>query len=81
MTTNKNNPHKSDPNQAEEPETAYGEKRITFFDSFEEMNEYDLRSYAKMTPEERLHTVYIMRKAYQTESTTEKPFGKHIYFK
>ncbi len=43
--------------------TGHGNKKITFFDSVEQMNEYDYKLYANMTPKERLEMVYKMRNA------------------
>ncbi len=40
--------------QLNERETAYGKKRIRFFDSFEEAEKATLRERMMMTPEERL---------------------------
>jgi hypothetical protein len=44
-------------NKAEEPETKYPAKKITFFSSFEEANEFDARERANRTPEENLQLV------------------------
>lgn len=43
--------------KAEEPEIEYPAKKITFFSSFEEANEFDSSERAKRTPEENLQMV------------------------
>ncbi|HYV93584.1 MAG TPA: hypothetical protein VE978_17550 [Chitinophagales bacterium] len=47
-------------NQLSEPETAYNKKRIHFFKSFEEEEEFTLIARLRMTPEERLALVTQM---------------------
>lgn len=42
-----------------EPQLSYGDKEIKFFNSFEEMNDYDHRQMALDTPIQRLQ--YITR--------------------
>lgn len=72
MTSDKEN-HK-----VKEPKIAFNTIRV--FDSFEEENEYTLRSYAQLTPEERLASVTRMRLTahpYLYESL--KPWGRKIY--
>lgn len=65
----------------QEPETAYNTKRITFFDSFEEENEYTCRSYARLTPEERLAAVTTMRlTAHPHLNEESRPWGEKIYY-
>ncbi len=66
-------------NKAQEPQKDY--KTIRFFDSFEEMNEYDYQQYANMTPKERLQAVCQMRDAYWPEEKKKKPFGSFIFIK
>jgi hypothetical protein len=68
-------------NTANEPPTTYANKRITFFVSVEEENEYTLRRYASMTPEARLAAVTHMRlTAYPYLNTNLKPWGNTLYF-
>ena len=56
-------------------------KKITFFGSMEEENEYTLRQYASMTPEESLAAVTRMRlTAYPYLNTNLKPWGNTLYF-
>lgn len=40
--------------EVNEPQQAYGEKEMMFFNSFEEMNDYDHRQMAMHTPLQRL---------------------------
>lgn len=81
MSSDKKNTSQNEQNKAGEPKTTYGKKRITFFDSFESMNEHDHHYYASLTPEERLQTVLEMRNTVWPDERTSNPFGCHIYFK
>jgi hypothetical protein len=81
MTKKRKTKSNKNRNKVQEPEAAYKEKRITFFDSLESMNEHDQQVYAQMTPEERLRTVFEMRNAVWPDEQTTSPFGRHIYFK
>lgn len=45
--------------EANEPQAGYGDKEIMFFNSFEEMNDYDHRQMALDSPLQRLQ--YITR--------------------
>jgi hypothetical protein len=63
----------------EEPGLSYN--TVHFFDSFEEMNRYDHQQYANMTPEERLRTVFKMRKRIWPNQQSPSCFGKHIHIK
>ena len=73
------------PTEANEPSAAYqkpsDEKTIRFFSSFEEMNEFDHRSYAALTPSEALSHVTLMRlTAHPYLNTNLNPWGNQIYF-
>ena len=66
--------------KAEEPKPDYG-NRIVFFNSFEEMNEYDHRYYASLHPEESLAQVTEMRLArFPHLNQNLNPWGTQIYF-
>ena len=66
--------------KAKEPQDSYGKNRIQFFGSFEEMNEFDLKEMAKLTPVQRLQNMTGMLLAmYKTELQT--PMSKSIFFK
>lgn len=68
-------------NTVSEPAAPYAGKKITFFNSMQEENEYTMRQYASMTPEERLAAVTRMRLiAYPQLNTNPQPWGKIIYF-
>lgn len=59
---------KAKPAVVNEPSATYGEKRITFFNSFEEMAEADVIETAKFTPIERLqHITEFIMHAYSDE--------------
>lgn len=75
------NPKSVEPSRAEEPLTKGYPNKITFFSSFEEMNEYDYKSYARFTPEEALTTVTEMRtRAYPHLNTSQNVWGSQVYF-
>lgn len=66
---------------AEEPASVYGNKSITFFNSFEEENESTYKIYAKMSPEECLALVTKMRlNAFPYLDINLYPWGNTIYF-
>jgi hypothetical protein len=48
------NKKKKKENELSEPEVTYGRPELVFFNSFEEMNEYDRVEMAKLSPEETL---------------------------
>ena len=65
--------------KANEPQSAYNNK-IVFFNSFEEMNEYDYRERATLSPEEALSEVTYMRLTQYPElNTNMNPWGNLIY--
>ncbi len=81
MDVKKKNTPSIDQNEqkVEEPATAF--KTFRVFNSFEEENEYTCRSYAQLTPEERLATVTQMRlTAHPYLGQKTRPWGKRIYF-
>ena len=49
-------------NKAEEPAVEFGKKKITFFNSFDEAEEFQLRKMAKRTHLERMQHLEILRK-------------------
>lgn len=65
--------------KAEEPETAF--KTVRFFDSFEEMDRFEYRQYAKMSPEERLLTVLKIRNRVWPEESYTQSGNRHVHFK
>ena len=68
--------------KAEEPQIEYTAKKITFFSSVEEANEYDARERAKRSPEENLEIVYkIIQSIYKHKLTKAKAGSKRIIFK
>ncbi|HYV90446.1 MAG TPA: hypothetical protein VE978_01630 [Chitinophagales bacterium] len=68
-------------NQLNEPSFAYGKKRIKFFSSLEEENEYNHRYDANLTPEERLREVTQLIKTIFREELKKNPtLGNRIYF-
>lgn len=67
--------------QVNEPETAYSNKRITFFKSFEEENEDTRRYYASLTPEERLMQVNeLVKRNFADELLAHPTLGNRIHF-
>ncbi len=56
----KQNKESEEQNRVEEPEAAY--KTIKFFDSFEEMNEYDAKQRASLSHDECLEQVEELRR-------------------
>lgn len=71
----------NDDEQSKAGETGTAYKTVRFFNSLDEMNEYDYRVYSKMTPEERLQDVCEMRDAYWPGEVEKRPFGRYIYIK
>lgn len=67
--------------KAEEPEIEYPAKKITFFSSFEEANEFDSSERAKRSPEENLAIVYkIIQSIYKDNLSKAKTQSKRIIF-
>ena len=63
------------------PYFATGNKRITFFSSFEEENEATRRYYASLTPEERLFDVNEMvKRIFAGELSKNPTLGNRIFF-
>ena len=72
-------------NKANGPIVEYGlkaeDKKIIFFSSFEEENEYTYKRYAEMTPQECLAAVTFMRlTTYPYLDTNLNPWGNTVYF-
>ena len=65
-------------NEVNEPAGEY--RRITFFKSFEEANEYDHRYYASLSPEQSLNIVFEMRNRLWPDDRLSNPFGNRITF-
>jgi hypothetical protein len=71
---------KIESSEVKEPEVDYSGKKIIFFKSFEEMNEFDARERAELTPEENLSIVTGMRlRRYPQFNINLHPWGKKIY--
>jgi len=67
--------------QVNEPETAFSNKRITFFKSFEEENEDTRRYYASLTPEERLRQLNeLIKRIFSEELLAHPTLGNRIHF-
>ena len=65
---------------SKEPEVDY-KKRVIFFNSIEEKNEYDYKEMASYTPSESLSQVTRIRlMKFPYLNTTLNPFGDKIYF-
>ena len=63
-----------------EPETAYGKKRIHFFNSFEEEEEATLLYRMRMTPEERLALVTrMLGHFYSDELSRPRKFHRIVF--
>jgi hypothetical protein len=68
--------------KAEEPVIEYPAKKITFFSSIEEANEYDASERAKRSPEENLEIVYKIIQAFYKHNLKKAKAGtKRIIFK
>lgn len=69
-------------NMVNEPHVAtFQGDEIRFFNSIADENDFTLRQFAQMTPEERLALVTKMRlRNYPILNTNIKPWGKEIYF-
>ncbi len=58
---------------ANEPQAAYGEKKMMFFNSFEEQENDNYRWLATLTPEQHLnYTVQLIKRVY-SEQLKENP--------
>ena len=62
MSKKKNYKTKTKEPKANEPVAAYGAKRIHFFKSFEEQEEYELIQMAALSPKELLNKLEMMRR-------------------
>lgn len=68
-------------NESEVPYFATGNKRITFFSSFERGNEATHRYYASLTPEERLlHVNEMVRRIFADELSKHPTLDNRIFF-
>ncbi len=81
MSKKKTYKTKSKPSTVNEPVAVYGDKRITFFNSFEEMEKADAKEMAQFSPIERLQhiTEYIMHS--YSDELKNKITDFTIYFK
>ena len=80
----KKKPYKSktpEPSKAEEPLTRNHPNKITFFSSFEEMNEYDIREMAKKAPLENLQQMTAFIEHMFAEELKEPFSDFKIHFK
>jgi|GEM_PF-1679761 len=69
------------PKSINEPELAYESRRVVFFKSFEEENEYTHKQRALTPPLEHFQAVTRMVKNnYQTELNQYPTLGNRIYF-
>lgn len=81
MAKKKHNKEKS--SQANEPESAYSNKsgKIVFFNSFEEMNEYDIKQMALAKPVENLQQVTEMLKRFFADELKQPLTNLKIQYK
>jgi hypothetical protein len=79
------NKKKNKPSEANEPISGYqkpgAENTIRFFSSFEEMNEYDHKQMASLTPELRLQNITGMIMEMYKEELSKPMTDLTIYFK
>ncbi len=79
------NKKKNKPSEAKEPIAGYqkpgSENTIRFFSSFEEMNEYDHKEMAALTPEQRLQNITGMIMEMYKEELSKPMSDLTIYFK
>jgi len=69
--------------KAKEPLVTYGEgdKRIVFFKSFEEENEWTHRNFASLSYNERLSRLHTMLLSFYSKELKQHPSsGTNIYF-
>jgi hypothetical protein len=69
--------------KAEEPEVAYGNKRITFYNSFEEAEEADYKWLASLSPEQHLANAHkLIKSVYKEQLKKNKlpPKGERIIY-
>jgi hypothetical protein len=68
-------------NKAQEPSAPYNSKRISFFNSFEEMDESHYKWLATLTPEQHLMNATEHIKRIFAEKLSQNPgIGNRIYF-
>jgi len=81
MMKKKTNKTKVKPQEVNEPLAAYGEKRIVFFKSFEEENEYTYKQRALTPAIENLKNVTSMVKRFFSKELKNNPtLGNRIFF-
>lgn len=81
MKKKKINTKKSTPTKAEEPIPVYGENRIIFFKSFEEMNDFDHHYYSTLSYNERLNQlISMLSRIYRAQLEKKPTLGNKIFF-
>jgi hypothetical protein len=74
-------PRKKEKAEAEEPACIYGDKSITFFNSFEEMNEFDAQEMSKYSPVEHLQNATSLIKIVFVSALKKKFDFTQLHFK
>jgi len=68
------------PNTVNEPQVEYRKQEITFFNSFEEMNEHQYRHWINLNPEQRLAEHYALVTGVYDYKDSVSPSYDKIYF-
>lgn len=72
---------KSKSDSANEPLTAYGAKRIQFFNSFEEQEKDNYSFLATLSPEQHLHfATQLIKRVFASELERHPSLGNKIKF-
>lgn len=67
--------------EVNEPQQAYGEKEMMFFNSFEEQENDNYRWLATLTPEQHLnYTVQLIKRVYSKELKENPSMGNELIF-
>ena len=72
---------KNEKNIVNEPEVVYQKTKISFFGSFEEMNEADAKAMALLTPVEHFQNATALIKKLYAKELAEAPRDRKIHFK
>ncbi len=72
---------KSKASESNEPLVTYGNKRITFFNSFEEQEKDNYAWLASLSPEQHLHyATQLIKRVFASELKTNPTLGNKIKF-
>ena len=81
MAKKKKHKIKKEQANVSEPEVTYESKRIHFFNSFEEENEFTYKERASISPLENLKNVTLLvKRLFKKELKNNPTLGNRIYF-